>query len=79
MQKHDSARETDLNFTASRNALQGPVCLKIKSSFQLYQFYIEELKKKRQGCQPGHCSTIGKHHPSQLELLTRFGDQKLVR
>jgi len=52
---------------------EGPVCLIIKSSFQLYQFYIEELKKKRQLCQPGRRRPIGKHHPSQHELLTRFG------
>jgi len=40
---------------------QGPVCLKIKSSFQLSNFYIEELKKKLQLCQPGHRTPIGKH------------------
>jgi hypothetical protein len=51
---------------------QGPVCLKIKSSFQLSSFCIEELKKKRQLLQPGHSTPIGKHHPSQHELLTLF-------
>ena len=56
-----------------------PVCLKTKSSFQLYQFYIEELKKKGPDSQPGHPTTIGKHHPSQHELLTRFGCKRFWR
>jgi len=73
MQKHDSAREPGLHFAASRNALQNPVCLKFKSSFQLYQFYIEELKKKRPVLQPGRRTPIGKHHPSQHEILTQNG------
>jgi hypothetical protein len=48
---------------------EGPVFFKIKSSFQLSGFCIEELKKKRPGCQPGRRRPIGKHHPSQHELL----------
>ena len=66
MQQHDSAREPGLHFAASPNAPR----IKIKSSFQLYTFYIKELMKKGPELQPGHCSTIGKHHPSQHELLT---------
>ena len=36
-------------------------------------------QEKFQGSQPGHCSTIGKHHPSQHELLTRFGCKRFWR
>ena len=50
---------------------KGPVCLKTKSSLQLYKFYIEELKKKAV-IQPGRRTIIGGHHPSQHELLTQF-------
>jgi len=49
MQQHDSARETGLQFVASRNAL-GRVryILNIKSSFQLYKFSLDY-----KGLQPG--------------------------
>jgi len=50
-----------------------PVCLKIKSSFQLYTFYIKELMKNGPDLQPGHRTTVGKHHPSWHKVLTRFG------
>jgi translation initiation factor 2 beta subunit (eIF-2beta)/eIF-5 len=46
MQQHDPAREPGLHSVASPKCFgQGPICLNSKSSFHLYQFYIEELKK----------------------------------
>jgi hypothetical protein len=64
MRQHDSAPGTKLAFCGIANGSgQGPVCLKNKSFFQLYKFYIEELKKKGQGSLSRACSTIGKHHP----------------
>jgi hypothetical protein len=54
---------------------QGPLCLKIKSSFHLFSSYVQELKTNGASLQPGHCTTIRKHHPSQHEVLTWFGDK----
>jgi len=48
--------------------------IKLSSSFQLYIFYIKELMKKVQNCNQG--TVFRKHHPSQHELLTRFGGKK---
>ena len=44
------------------------------SSFQLYTLYIKELMKNYPGLQPGHRTTIGKHHPTRHEVLTQFGE-----
>jgi hypothetical protein len=71
--QHDPAWEPGLHFAASPNAPRSPVCLKTKSSFQLYKFHIEELKKKGPDSQPGHRTTIRKHHPFWHEVLIRFG------
>ena len=67
MQKHNSAREPGLHFVASPFKTVRPSISKIKSSFQLYQLYIEELKKAS-GLLTRALSTIGKHQPSHAVL-----------
>ena len=45
LQQHDPAREPGLHFAASPNAPRRVQYVLRLSSFQLYQFYYEELKK----------------------------------
>jgi hypothetical protein len=73
MQQHDPAREPGLHFAASPNAsARVHYVLKLSLfsiySFQLYTFYIEELKKKVRICNQG----IVRQSESTILLGMRF-------
>jgi hypothetical protein len=57
----------------TKYSTQGHIFLKIKLLF-IYLVRISRSSKQNGAShQPGHCLTIGKHHPSRHEVLTWFG------